>query len=252
LAGADALAQRIGAAPSACAWYAAIGSRRARLAQPPTFAALAELRTLGARQVLGPAPAALAELLAQAPPGHRGRCRQADSTPRCVRPPTRAGQALAWRYEVHARWLEMLRKGSRSSFPRRPRRPLELLQVLVAYGGRHVRVDQLTDALWPHVDGDYAYKSFTATLHRLRRLLADDDALLLREGRLSLNPALFWVDAWAFDHLVAEVDACSDAAAPAAQLRALAAELVALYRGSFLPDESDQSAYLARRPYWKG
>jgi DNA-binding SARP family transcriptional activator len=70
---------------------------------------------------------------------------------------------------------------------------------------------------------------------------------LLREGRLSLNPARFWVDAWAFDHLVAEVDACADAAAPAAQLRALTGELVALYRGPFLPDESDQSAYLARR-----
>jgi LuxR family transcriptional regulator, maltose regulon positive regulatory protein len=121
------------------------------------------------------------------------------------------------------------------------------LKVLVAYGARHVRVDELTDALWPHVDGDYAYKSFTATLHRLRRLLGDDEAVLLREGRLSLNPTTFWVDAWAFDHLVAEIDASRDAQAPAAQIQALVGELVALYRGPFLPDEAEQSAYLARR-----
>ena len=39
--------------------------------------------------------------------------------------------------------------------------------------------DQLADALWPHMEADYAHKSFTATLHRLRRLLDDDDAVLL-------------------------------------------------------------------------
>ena len=257
LAGADALAQRIGSAALSASLrlvYAAIGfatgdeaGAAADLRQ-----ALAELRSLGARQVLGLAPAALAELLAQALRlGIEVDVAQGLIRRLRLRPPAHARRLRrwAWRYELCTLGgFEMLREGQSIEFSvKGPGRPLELLKVLVAYGGRHVRVDQLTDALWPHVDGDYAYKSFTATLHRLRRLLADDDALLLREGRLSLNPALFWVDAWAFDHLVAEVDACADAVAPAAQLRALAAELVALYRGSFLPDESDQSAYLARR-----
>ena len=38
-----------------------------------------------------------------------------------------------------------------------------------------------------NMEADYAYKSFTATLHRLRRTLDDDDALVLRDGRLTLN-----------------------------------------------------------------
>lgn len=257
LAGADALAQRIGSAALAASLrlvHAAIGFATGNEAgaSADLRQALAELRSLGARQVLGLAPAALADLLAHALRlGIEVDVAQGLVRRLGLRPPAHARRLRrwAWRYELCTLGgFEMLREGQPIEFSAKgPGRPLELLKVLVAYGGRHVRVDQLTDALWPHVDGDYAYKSFTATLHRLRRLLADDDALLLREGRLSLNQALFWVDAWAFDHLVAEVDACADAVAPAAQVRALAAELVALYRGSFLPDESDQSAYLARR-----
>ena len=257
LAGASALAQRIGSAALAASLrlvHAAIGFAAGDEAGAcaDLRQALASLRSLGARQVLGVAPAALAELLAHALRlGIEVDLAQGLVRRLGLRPPAHARRLRrwAWRYELCTLGgFELLREGQNVEFSAKgPGRPLELLKVLVAYGGRHVRVDQLTDALWPHVDGDYAYKSFTATLHRLRRLLADDEALLLREGRLSLNPALFWLDAWAFDHLVAEVDACADAAAPAVQVRALAAELVTLYRGSFLPDESDQSAYLARR-----
>jgi hypothetical protein len=45
-----------------------------------------------------------------------------------------------------------------------PGRPLELLKVLIALGGENVRADQLADALWPHVEADFAHKSFTAAL----------------------------------------------------------------------------------------
>ena len=69
-----------------------------------------------------------------------------------------------------------------------------------------MRADQLADALWPHVYADYAHKSFTATLHRLRRIFGEDDTLRLRDGRLGLNGAMFWVDTWALYHLLAELD----------------------------------------------
>jgi len=257
LAGADALAQRIGSTvldASLRLVHAAIGLAQGDEASASVTLrqALASLRALGARQVIGLAPGALATLLAQAlREGIEVDVAQGLVRRLGLRPPAQARRLRrwAWRYELCTLGaFELLREGQPiESSAKGPGRPLELLKVLVAYGGRHVRVDELTDALWPHVDGDYAYKSFTATLHRLRRLLGDDDAVLLREGRLGLNPARFWVDAWAFDHLVAEVDACADAAAPASQVRALAGELVTLYRGPFLPDESDQSAYLARR-----
>ncbi len=131
-----------------------------------------------------------------------------------------------------------------------PGRPMELLKVLVALGGQNVRADQLGDALWPHVDADYAHKSFTATLHRLRRLFDEDDALPLRDGRLSLDPGLVWVDVWALECVIADFDdalRCPGGGKSASTLHALADEALALYRGPFLPDESEQPSYLAYR-----
>jgi len=131
-----------------------------------------------------------------------------------------------------------------------PGRPVELLKVLVALGRHSVRVDQLADALWPHMEADYAHKSFTATLHRLRRLLDDDEALLLRDGRLSLDRGRVWVDTWALEPLCDDFDAALRAAGPAAAASVLgeaAEQVLALYRGPFLPDESEQPAYIACR-----
>ena len=131
-----------------------------------------------------------------------------------------------------------------------PGRPMELLKVLIALGGQNVRIDQLADALWPHVDADYAHNSFTATLHRLRRLFGDDEALLVRDSRLSLNRALAWVDTWALEQMIGELDEAlrrlPDARADPA-LRPLMDRVLALYRGAFLPDESEQPAYIACR-----
>jgi len=67
------------------------------------------------------------------------------------------------------------------------KRPLELLKLLIAYGGEQVSESKVTDALWPRIDGDSAHRSFTSTLHRLRKLLGADSAVTLHEGRLSLD-----------------------------------------------------------------
>ncbi len=130
-----------------------------------------------------------------------------------------------------------------------PGRPLELLKVLIALGGQSLRADQLADALWPHAEADYAHKSFTATLHRLRRLLGMEEALLLRDARLSMNRSLLWVDTWALEQTLSELDETLRAPAPASLGVAakLMDEVFALYRGPFLPDESEQPAYIAYR-----
>ncbi len=131
-----------------------------------------------------------------------------------------------------------------------PGRPMELLKVLVALGRHGVRADQLADALWPHMEADYAHKSFTATLHRLRRLLEDDDAVVLRDGRLTLSKALVWVDTWALEQLFDDFDATlrrNDLRSGETLLREFAEEALTLYRGPFLPDESEQPSYIACR-----
>jgi ATP/maltotriose-dependent transcriptional regulator MalT/DNA-binding SARP family transcriptional activator len=147
--------------------------------------------------------------------------------------------------------FQLLKEGAPAEFSGKgPGRPMELLKVLIAMGGQGVRSDQLADALWPHVDADYAYKSFTATLHRLRRLLGDDEAVLLRDARVSLNPALAWVDTAALELVLAEFEEAlrlPHAQRAADALRPLVEEALSLYRGPFLPDESEQPAYIAFR-----
>lgn len=131
-----------------------------------------------------------------------------------------------------------------------PGRPIELLKVLIAFGGHSVRAEQLEDALWPRADADYAHKSFTAALHRLRRLLGDDEALSLRDGRLGLHSVLVWVDAWAIEQVLVELEDALRAPYPeraALALRPIVDEALALYRGPFLADESDQPSYIACR-----
>lgn len=157
-----------------------------------------------------------------------------------------------WPFRVSALGrFELLREAEPVEFGGKgPGRPLELLKLLVALGGQNVRADQLADALWPHVDADYAHKSFTATLHRLRKLLGDDEALVLRDARLSLNPALVWVDTWALEAAIAAIEDALRAPrseASGAALQALTDEAFALYRGPFLPDESEQPGFIACR-----
>jgi ATP/maltotriose-dependent transcriptional regulator MalT/DNA-binding SARP family transcriptional activator len=130
------------------------------------------------------------------------------------------------------------------------RRPLELLKVLIAHGGERVSEDRLTAALWPRIDGDSAHRSFTSALHRLRRLLGEERAVVLHEGKLTLDRRYFWLDAWAFDELVDEVERALKRARPpldAARIERHADRLLGLYRGPFLASEPDESWYLPRR-----
>ena len=109
------------------------------------------------------------------------------------------------------------------------KRPLALLKALIAFGGNSVPEARLTDALWPDAEGDDAHNAFVTTLQRLRKLLGQRDALLLQEGRLSMNPQLCWVDTLAFESVDPDDD---DPGVAEDRERALR-----LYRGAFLAQE---------------
>jgi LuxR family maltose regulon positive regulatory protein len=123
------------------------------------------------------------------------------------------------------------------------RRPLELLKFVIAQGGEQVSESRVVDALWPRIDGDSAHRSFTSALHRLRKLLGEDRAVTLHEGRVTLDRRYFWIDTWAFERLVGELEEAADPS----ELAALAERLLALYRGSFLADEPDAAWLIAPR-----
>jgi ATP/maltotriose-dependent transcriptional regulator MalT/DNA-binding SARP family transcriptional activator len=132
-------------------------------------------------------------------------------------------------------------------------KPLELLSALTAFGGEHVRIERLADALWPHVDSDYSHRSFNTTLHRLREWLGDDAAVLVEGGEVSLNRRLVWLDTWAFEQAAKRVQAlCTTADLGTHREQFLAAldTALTLYRGPLLgPDAEAGWAAAGRERY---
>ena len=122
------------------------------------------------------------------------------------------------------------------------RKPLELLQFAIASGGSDVSATTVMFALWRDLEGDKAKSAFNVALHRLRKLLGNDDAIQLELGRLSLNPKVVWVDCLAFEQLV-DRSAGTPSTSSTALTPQTAADLqraVALYRGHFLHETEDE------------
>jgi two-component SAPR family response regulator len=130
-------------------------------------------------------------------------------------------------------------------------KPLDLLKALIALGGQNVNTRQLTEALWPDADGDAAQGAFDATLHRLRRLLDVDNAVQLKDGKLSLNEQICWVDAWAFEQACRQDDS-SDGVAERTGFTCDGKLLRRLYRGVFMASEDDQPWLLQSRERLRG
>jgi len=125
------------------------------------------------------------------------------------------------------------------------KKPLELLKALVAFGGREASEAKLAEALWPEAEGDAAFQAMATTLHRLRRLIGEN-TIERQEGRLSLDARYAWVDVWAFERNLGELEqACRKTEIGA--LETLTARLFELYRGGFLEGEPEASWPLSMR-----
>ena len=131
----------------------------------------------------------------------------------------------------------LVRDGTPLRYARKaPSKPLTLLKVLIACGGRQVGPANIAAILWPDKDGDLAQQSFEITLHRLRKYLGDDAFLLLEDGRLTLNSAKVWVDAWDFERHLGELRRLMSmpGAESAERFDALASDVLRMYQGHFL------------------
>ena len=131
------------------------------------------------------------------------------------------------------------------------RKSLDLLQSLIALGGHDVATHVLIGNLWPSPEGD-AGRAFESTLYRLRKLLGRDDAVLLVDGKLTLNVNIVWVDAWALERRLDEADAALAAAAGGPLRAEIAEPIFALYRGHFLEGEGDAAWMLGMRQRLRG
>src|SRR6202051_1796950 len=104
------------------------------------------------------------------------------------------------RFRVHVLGRFRLLTGDTPvTIPPRLRKPQELLQALIAFGGTEVGAGVLTDALWPDSEGDAAYHALESALYRLRQLLGARDSGRMEGGQVSLNQGQLWVDLWEFE-----------------------------------------------------
>src|SRR5262249_20491903 len=128
------------------------------------------------------------------------------------------------------------------------RRARNLLKLLALRPGYQIHKDQAIDLLWPDLDATAARDNLYRTLYNLRHTLepeliraADSRFITLSEEVLRLGPAgAVWVDADAFESLVAQAHAAAD---PVPLLEAA----VQLYRGDLLETDPYDDWMLARR-----
>src|SRR3981189_333069 len=92
------------------------------------------------------------------------------------------------RFRVHVLGRFRLAKGDTPiTIPPRLRKPQELLQALIAFGGTEVSAGVLIDALWPDSEGDAAYHALESALYRRRQLLNARDVIRMEGSKVSVN-----------------------------------------------------------------
>ena len=146
---------------------------------------------------------------------------------RGLTPPAQAASLQGWPWPLKVQTLgafKILKDGVPLRFTgKSPRKPLELLKAVIAFGGSDVNQSTLIDALWPELEGDNAQRALETALYRLRKLLGDEAAIVLKSGKLTVDASRVWVDAFAVERSLEQADAT---------------RLLAAYRGPFLPEES--------------
>ncbi len=159
-----------------------------------------------------------------------------------VAPP---GVGPDWPFRLRIRALggfELVREGQPIRFTgKAQQRPLDLLKLLVALGGRDVESTAIMAALWPDADGAAAKASFDTALFRLRKLLDVEHALPLAGGKLSLARELAWTDVWALDDVLDAAQRVAEAGTKESpgRIAEAARSVLAAYPGSLLGIEEE-------------
>jgi ATP/maltotriose-dependent transcriptional regulator MalT/DNA-binding SARP family transcriptional activator len=172
-------------------------------------------------------------------------------------PPPRSGPEWPWAVTIRTLGgFELTLGGERYQPAHKTQdKPLDLLKLLVtclALGRESVDREWAAQRLWPDADGANARKSLDMTVSRLRKLLRDDDAIALSEGRLRLSPARTWNDITPLMRALRHAGAHRDAHARGAMsaVEAAGADIAAVldhYHGRFLPEEGDAPWLIAGR-----
>ncbi len=172
---------------------------------------------------------------------------------RQLSPPSPDAESWPWPIKVSAMGPFMLAVDDTPmrSTGKAQRKSLDLLQALIALGGHDVATSVLIGNLRPSPEGD-AGRAFEGTLYRLRKLLGRDDAILLIDGKLTLNVKIVWVDVWALERRLDEVETAITDANTGHVYANIADAIFSLYRGHFLEAEVDAAWILGLRQRLRG
>lgn len=167
-------------------------------------------------------------------------------------PGERAGGVEAWPWGLRIQALgdfAVFRDGEPLPPGRKAqRKPLEMLRLLVVQGARGVRQEVLAEWLWPDAEGDAAYHALKTTVYRLRRLLGRNEAIAHQDGRVAIDRRCAYVDAWALERLLDQLDeALAGGPTAGANLADLLARVKALHRGELFGADGDLPPLAAAR-----
>lgn len=122
------------------------------------------------------------------------------------------------------------------------KKPMEVLKVLVARSdplkpNKGVDVEEIINELWPRAEAKDPKGSFDVNVHRLRKLLKVEEAIVISEGRLRLNRDFVWCDVFVFESMA--IQALRDE-------KAEIAATLALYKGPLFGKEKMPWAFSTR------
>jgi len=157
-----------------------------------------------------------------------------------------------WPWEIKVFALgrfEILKQDTRLSFSRKAqKKPLELLKLILTSGGKDVPEEKICGTLWADAEGDSAHRSFTSAMHRLRKLLGNDQCIKLVDGKVSLDPRYFWVDYWGLERLLDEVENIDKSNnRDESEYMQIFQKTMSLYQGVFLPGDTEVPWTMAMR-----
>ena len=139
--------------------------------------------------------------------------------------------------------FKLVRDGEPIRFSRKvQQKPLLLLKTLIALGSKDVGEEEITELLWAEADGDAAHSVFKTTLSRLRQLLGFGKAIRVQEGRATLDPFICWVDAWAFERILEQMETSWKdirSREHSLEFEEMAKNAIGLYKGHFLSADEE-------------
>jgi DNA-binding SARP family transcriptional activator len=115
-------------------------------------------------------------------------------------------------------------------------RLLKLLRLLLIAGKSGKTQSSLIASLWPEAEDGRS--ALSVAIHRLRKLLKCDEAILVSGGRISINMKLIASDLFAFDDFCERVDNLPTDS-PVSSVVQFSNELLNIYRGLLCEGEED-------------